>query len=336
MEVSILFSLILIIILAVASFFFSASETAIIGLNKIRLRHMVGKGIKKAIVVQRLVNKLDKFITAILIGNNFVNIAISSLVTAISVSIFGWRWGIIFATFMSTFFVLVFCDITPKILSVKHTERIAFFCAPIMDAFISLFNPIIKMFSSISNFILMICGIKPPKRSPLITEEELKTMIEIGKEEGVLTEEERKMLQRIFSFGETKVKDVMIPRDSITAIEFNTPVEKILDILSEEGHARIPVYKENIDNIVGVMYVRDLLYILRNGKLFVLEDILSPAYFVSLDKKINELLKEFQTKKIQIAIVVDEYKRTQGLVTLEDLIEEIVGEIEEETNKLTD
>jgi len=161
-------------------------------------------------------------------------------------------------------------------------------------------------------------------------------MIEIGKEEGVLTEEERKMLQRIFSFGETKVKDVMIPRDSITAIEFNTPVEKILDILSEEGHARIPVYKENIDNIVGVMYVRDLLYILRNGKLFVLEDILSPAYFVSLDKKINELLKEFQTKKIQIAIVVDEYKRTQGLVTLEDLIEEIVGEIEEETNKLTD
>ena len=336
MEISILFSLILIVILAVASFFFSASETAIIGLNKIRLRHMVEKGIKKAIVVQRLVSKLDKFITAILIGNNFVNIAISSLVTAIFVGIFGYRWGIILATFLATFFVLVFCDITPKILSIKHTEKIAFFCAPFMEAFINLFNPIIKLFSSTSNFILRICGIKPAKRSPLITEEELKTMIEIGKEEGVLTEEERKMLQRIFSFGDTKVKDVMIPRDSITAIELNTPVEKILDILSEEGHARIPVYKENIDNIVGVMYVRDLLYILRNGKLFVLEDILSPAYFVPLDKKINELLKDFQGKKIQIAIVVDDNKKIQGLVTLEDLVEEIVGEMEEEINKLTD
>jgi len=333
MGVSILFSFFLIIILAVASFFFSASETAIIGLSKIRLRHMVEKGIKKAKVVQRLVNKLDQFITAILIGNNFVNIAISSLVTAIFVSIFGWRWGVILATFLSTFFVLVFCDITPKILSIKHTEKIAFFCAPLMEAFINLFNPVIKLFSFISNFILMLFGIKPPKRSPLITEEELKTMIEIGKEEGVLTEEERKMLQRIFSFGETQVKDVMISRDRITAIEIHTPLDKILDILSEEGHARIPVYKDNIDNILGILYVRDLLYLLRNGKLFMLEDILSPAYFVPLDKKISELLKEFQLKKIQIAIVVDSNRRTQGLVTLEDLIEEIVGEIEEEIIK---
>jgi len=294
---------------------------------------MVTKGIKKAKIVQKLISRLDKFIIAILIGNNFVNIAISSLVTAIFVGILGYRWGVILATFLSTFFVLVFCDITPKILAIKHTEKVALFSAPFMDAFINIFSPLIKIFSSISNFILNIFGINPGQRSPLINEEELKMLIEIGKEEGVLTEEERKMLQRIFSFGDTKVKDVMIPRDRITAIELGMPLEKILDILSEEGHARIPVYKDSIDNIVGIMYVRDLLYILRNGKLFVLEDILSPAYFVHPDIKINELLKDFQAKKIQIAIVVDNERKIQGLVTLEDLIEEIVGELEEEINK---
>ncbi|MEM2907204.1 MAG: DUF21 domain-containing protein, partial [Candidatus Odinarchaeota archaeon] len=171
------------------------------GVNKIRLRHMVSQGIKRAKSVQRLLTRLDRFITAILIGNNFVNIAISSLVTAIFVGIFGYRLGIILATFLATFFVLVFCDITPKILSIKHTEKIALFCAPFMEAFINLFYPIIKLFNSTSNFILKLLGVKPSKRSPLITEEELKMMIEIGKEEGVLTEEERKMLQRIFSFG---------------------------------------------------------------------------------------------------------------------------------------
>ncbi|MCX7661552.1 MAG: hemolysin family protein, partial [Candidatus Omnitrophica bacterium] len=241
--------------------------------------------------------------------------------------------GIILATLLATFFVLVFCDITPKILSVKHTERIALFCAPFMEAFINVFYPIIKIFNSISNFILRSVGIKPPRRSPLVTEEELKMMIEIGKEEGVLTEEERKMLQRIFSFGETLVKDVMIPRDKMVAIKLDSSPEEVLDILSEEGHARIPVYKDNLDNIVGIMYVRDLLYLLRNGKLFVMEDILSPAYFVSPDRKINDLLKDFQIKKIQIAIVKDDKGNIQGLVTLEDLIEEIVGEIEEEIKK---
>lgn len=325
-----LFGFILIIILAIVSFFLSSSETAIIGLSKIRLRHLLKKGVKQAFSLEKLMTKLDKFITAILIGNNFVNIAISSIITAGLVRLVGYRWGVALATIVATFFILIFCEITPKLLSIKHGEKIALFSAKFMEVLIDLFSPLIKIFTSIANLILKILGIKPPRRLPLITEEELRLLIEIGKEEGVLTEEERVLLHRIFEFGDTEVGNVMITRDKMVAISIDYSLEKILDILSEEGHARIPVYKDNLDNIVGILYVRDLLYILRNNKLFLMQDIISPAYFVLPNKKINELLKEFQLKKIQIAIVKDNHNRTLGLVTLEDLIEEIVGEIEEE------
>jgi len=322
--------LIFLIILSIISFFFSASETAIIGLSKIRLKHMLTKGIKQAKRIQHLITNLDKFIAAILIGNDFVNIAISSIVTAIFVSLFGYRFGVILATFLSTFFVLTFCEITPKIFATKHTEKIALFTAPIMDVFIKLFHPIIIIFTSISNFILKIFRQTPSKRLPLITEEELRTMIEVGKEEGVLSEEERKMLHRIFEFGDTKVEDVMVPKEKIVAININSKPEDLLNIFVEEGHSRLAAYKDSIDNIIGIIYARDLLYILRDKGLFVLTDLLHPAYYVSPKMRVNELLIKFQTQKIQIAIVVDENKKTLGLVTLEDLLEEIVGEIEEE------
>jgi CBS domain containing-hemolysin-like protein len=294
---------------------------------------MVAKGIKKALSIQRLVMKLDKFIAAILICNNFVNIAISAIITAIFVGIFGYRWGVIISTFLATFFVLILCEITPKILAIKHSEKIALFSSPIMEVFIKIFQPIIHVFIGISNSILKLLGSKPIKRSPLISEEELRLLIEIGKEEGVLTDEERRMLHRIFEFGDTKVKDVMVTKDKIVAIDIKSSPERLLDILAEEGHARIPVYNDSIDNIIGIIYARDLLYILRNGKLFVFDDLINPAYYVLPNMRVNELLKEFQIKKIQIAIITDENKKTQGLVTLEDLIEEIVGEIEEKVKK---
>lgn len=303
------------------------------GLSKIRLRHLLSKGIKKAQHLQRLVVKLDKFITAILIGNNFVNIAISAIITAVFVSLFGYRWGVVLSTFTVTLFILVICEITPKILAIKHSEKIALFCAPFMETLIKILNPIIRIFMGTSNVILKLFGLAPAKRSPLINEEELRLMIEIGKEEGVLTEEERKMLHRIFEFGDTKVKDVMVPKEKMVAVDIKTSPEELLDVMAEEGHARLPAYKESIENIIGIIYVRDLLYILRDKRLFVLDDLLYPAYFVPADKRVNELLKDFQINKIQIAVVADEHKRTLGLVTLEDLIEEIVGEIEEEIKK---
>lgn len=321
--------LIFLFVLALLSFFFSASETAIIALSKIRLRHMIAKGIKRAQSIQRLITKLDKFIAAILIGNNFVNIAMSAIVTAIFVKIFGYNWGIIISTFVSSMFILIVCDITPKILAIKHTEKIALFIAPLMEAFIKILRPVIVFFIGISNFILKMLRIEPPKRSPLITEEELRTMIEIGKEEGVLTDEERKLFHRIFEFGDIKVKDVMIPNENVVAIDLKSPAEKLIEMFVEEGHARIPVFEGARDNITGIIYARNLLYILNNKQLFVLEDLVQKPYYVDMEMRVNELLREFQQSKIQIAIVLDKKKKTVGLVTLEDLIEEIVGEIEE-------
>jgi len=318
------------LILGLFSFFFSASETAVIGLSKTRLRHLIAQGVKHAQSIQRLVTKFDSFIAAILIGNNFVNIALSAIVTAMSVKLFGYRWGVIISTFATAFFVLVFCEITPKILAVKHSEKIALFISPIMEVFIKVFNPLIRIFTGISNFILKMLGITPVKRSPLITEEELRTMIEIGKEEGVLTDEERKMLHRIFEFGDVKVKDVMVPNEKAVGIDIKSAPDKLIDIFIEEGYSRISVFDGSPENVIGVIYARDLLYLLNNGRLFVLEDLLHQPYYVQMDKRVSELLREFQQKKMQIAIVQDAQKKTRGLVTLEDLIEEIVGEIEEE------
>lgn len=322
--------LIFLFILAAISFFFSASEMAIIGLSKIRLRHMVAKGLKHAQSIHRLVTKLDKFIAAILIGNDFVNIAISAIVTAIFVHIFGYHWGVILATVTSTFFVLIMCEITPKILATKHTEKIALFAAPLMEIFIRVFHPIIRFFTGTSNFILKILKIEGTKRSPLITEEELRLMIEVGKEEGVLSDEERKMLHRIFEFGDTRISEVMAPKEKIVAVNINSAPEELLNIFVEQGHARLPVYEGSVDNVIGIIYARDLLYILRDKGLFILQDLIQKAYYAPGTLRVNELLRKFQADKIQIAVVVDEHKKTIGLVTLEDLIEEIVGEIEEE------
>jgi len=321
--------LIFLLFLVLLSFLFSISETSIIALSKIRLRHMVAKGVKHSSSVQRLAGNLDKFIVAILAGNNFVNIAISAIVSAIFVHIFGYNWGIIIATFITSLFILIVCEIIPKILAIKYTEKIALFSAPLMESFIKLFNPVVLFFSNASSLILRAFGITGIKRSPLITEEELRMMIEVGKEDGVLSEEERKMLHRIFEFGDTKAGDCMVPKDKIIAVNININSDELLNIFVEEGHARLPVYNGALDNIVGIIYARDLLYILRDKGLFLLQDLLHPAYYVSAEMRVNELLRKFQADKIQIAVVVDAEKKTLGLVTLEDLVEEIVGEIEE-------
>jgi len=325
--------ILVLIILAVVSFFFSSAETSIIGLSKIRLRHMLQKGIKRAQSVQRLVTKLDKVIAAILIGNNLVNIAISSIVTGIFVQVYGYRWGVVVSTFVTTIILLIFCEVTPKILAAKHSEKVALITAPIMEGVVIVLKPIIAFFIGISNFILKVFGVGHSKRSPLITEEELRTMIEMGKEEGFLSEEERKMLHRIFEFGDTLLSDVMVTKDKMVAVNIDTNSEDLLDLFVEEGHARLPVYSDSLDNIVGIVYARDLLYILREKGLFLLQDLVHDACYVSGSMRVSELLKRFQTEKIQIAIIVDKEKKALGLVTLEDLLEEIVGEIEEKHAK---
>lgn len=323
--------IILLVLLILTSAFLSASETALIGLSKIRLRNLVAKGRRNANIVHHLISKkLDKVIVTILTGNNFVNIAISSIVTVIFVSYLGPKIGIIVSTFCVTFFVLIFCEITPKIFAIQHTEKTSIFIAPIMAVVVKIFGPVANLFTGLSNLMIRIFGGTPPKRSPLVTEEELRLMIEVGKDEGVLTDEERRMFYRIFEFGDTSVSEVMIKKEDIVAIEINSSPEDLLNTFVEKGHARIPVYEGSLDNIVGIIYARDILYTIKNRDLIIFRDLIELAYFVDASKRVNELLREFQQRKIQIAIIIDKDKKTLGLVTLEDLLEEIVGEIEEE------
>lgn len=323
--------IVLLLILALLSFFFSLSETALIALSKIRLHRMVTQKKRNAEKVERLLRKSEKLITTILIGNNFVNIAISSLATALTVYFFGQKIGILIATLCTALFILVICEITPKLLAIQHSEKVSLLVAPVMELIVGVSEPVILVFTKTSNFIIRIFGGEPRPRSPLITEEELRLMIEVGREEGVLSDQERKMLHRIFEFGDIKVSSVMVPKEDIVGVNRDATQEELLRILAEEGHSRIAVYQDSIDNIVGILYVHDLLYMLRNGSLFMLEDLIHPAYYVSAHMRVSELLAEFQRKKIQIAIVIDDNKKTCGLVTLEDLVEEIVGDIAEES-----
>ena len=290
---------------------------------------MLSRSMKRAKHIQSLITKLDKFIVGILVGNNFVNIAMSAIITGFCVYIFGYKWGIIVATLTAAFFIVLVCEIVPKTIAIKNTERVALFIAPIMEIFLKIFSPVIALFTWASNILIKLLRIPAGKRSPLITEEELRLMIELGREEGFLSDEEGKMLQRIFEFGDIKVSDVMLSKEKIVAVNINAASEEVLNTFVEEGHARLPVYSGSIDNIVGLIHARDLLYILRDKGLFVLQDLIREAYFVPARMKVHELLKRFQADKIQIAIVVDQNNKTIGLVTLEDLIEEIVGEIEE-------
>ncbi|MDD5449867.1 MAG: CNNM domain-containing protein [Candidatus Omnitrophica bacterium] len=314
----------------IISFFLSLSETALMALSRIRLRHMMDKGIKNARIVQKIISQLDRLITTILVGNNIANVAISVIGTAAFIYFFGQRTGMIISTVVISFIILVFCEITPKLFAAKHPERVSVLVAKPMDFLITLLRPIVSIFMGIGKGLIRLVGTRPKPRAPLGMEEEIRLMIEVAREEGAVTDEERKMLHRIFEFGDTEVGEVMVPKDKIAAISLDAAPEELLDLLVEEGHSRIPVYKDSLDNIAGIIYARDLLHIWHNKGLVIIPDLVQPAYFVRQDKKVNEVLKDLQRMKIQIAIIVDEEKKTIGLVTLEDLIEEIVGEIEEE------
>lgn len=322
--------LILMGVLLLFSAFFSMSETALIALNKIRLRHLMAKGTKNAKLVHSIISKPERLITSILVGNNFVNTAISVIGATIFIYLYGEQLGMILATICVAIILLIFGEIIPKIFAVQRSEKLSLIIAHPVNSALIILSPLARVLNRLANMIIRIFGGEVKQRSPLITEEEIRLMIELGKEEGVLGDEERKMLHRIFEFGDTLVSEVMLPKDKIVAIDINFSPDELLDLLVEEGHARIPVYRDSIDNIVGIIFARDLLYIWKNKGLIIIPDLIHPAYFVPRTKRVNELLRDFQRMHIQIAIVVDEDKKAIGLVTLEDLIEEIVGEIHEE------
>jgi len=315
-------------VLFVFSAFFSASEAALIALNKVRLRHMMEKKRPGAKRIYGILSRMDKLIATILVGNNLANTAIATISTTILTRYFGVERGLLISTLIITIVLVVFGELIPKIFATSHPEGVAFFARHLVSLMIFVMTPLTNVLTWFSSGVIRLMGGNPHHRSPLVTEEEIKMMVQIGKEEGFYGDNERKMLERIFHFDEIAVQEVMTPLSHVAAIEIDMEDAEIERIFLEEGHNRIPVYRKEKSNIIGIIYVRDLLYLFKNSELIRLSDLVNAPYFVSPAQKVAELLKEFQRRKTQIAIVREPAtQKAIGLVTLEDLMEEIVGEI---------
>ena len=312
------------------SAFFSMSEAAFLAVNKVRLRHLMQRGSPAAKLVYQLLTRLDRLISTVLVGNNLVNVILTVLGTMACVSAFGLDRGPIIAAIAITVLLLVVGEITPKLFAAAHADRAALTLAWPLRWVIALMHPFVWCFGGVSQLLIRLLGGQRLPRSPLVTEEELKVMIEMGREAGVLAEGELRMLHRIFEFSDSVVREVMVPREDIAAIDLSAKPAQLLDVLIEEGHSRIPVYEGSLDHVVGVIYARDLLVLVRHGGLFVLADLIRPVAFVPDTMRLAELLSQFQRQNAQIAIAQNAEQATVGLVTVEDLLEEIVGEIQEE------
>ncbi len=337
MEIDLWLSLLLYVALLFISAFFSGSESAFFSLPPAELRRF--RKSEESSSAKRIVKLLEKprrLLTTILIGNTIVNVSAATLAALLANRVLppdqmkGWRLLAMIA--LVTFTILFFSEIVPKVFAVKSASRFAKRSSLILEGLILLFIPISFIFEKLTGLITRLLRIH--KEIPFVNEEELKALIEIGEEKGALDPSEREMIHSIFEFRETMVKEIMIPRMDMTAIEKSTPVDEVLAEVKSKGHSRIPVYEEEIDNIIGILYVKDLLPLMASGKpIPALTTLVRKPYFVPQSKQIDELLKEFQKERLHIAIVVDEYGGTAGLITLEDVIEEIVGDIRDEYDR---
>ncbi len=307
----------------------SATEASMLALNKVRLRHLKESGNRSAKLTFDAVMQIDQVIGTLLIVNNLTNVAVSAIGTWICVAFFGPQIGLPVATGLVTVIVLLLCEVTPKMYAASHAERVAFSMIRPLRMLMASLSSCSRFLTWFARTFLKLFGVQMGKRSPLVTEEEIKVMIQMGREAGVLAEDELHMLQRIFEFSDAVVSQVMIPREKIAGVNLEAQPEEALDVVIEEGYSRIPVYRQTLDAVVGVIYARDLLAQVRHGGLLVLSDLIRPITVVPEHKRIAELLSEFQRTHTQIAIVQSTQKKTIGIVTMEDLMEEIVGEIEE-------
>jgi gliding motility-associated protein GldE len=322
----ILLEIIGLLFLIFLSGFFSGSEIALFSANKIRIRKLAEEGIANAITLDRLLKRPNRLLATILVGNNLVNIGAAAIATSLAIQFFG-RKGIGVATGIMTFLILVFGEITPKAFATKNAERISLLIARPIATLEYLLYPVARALVWMTKPMLKALG--GEAKVPFITEEEIKMLVEVGEEEGVIEKEEKEMITGVFEFGETTAKEIMVPRIDMKCISAEQSLEEAISTILETGHSRTPVYKESIDNIVGILHTKDLLRHL-DKKEHSIEEFVRPAYYIPETKKLDEILEEMQERKTQMAIVVDEYGGTAGLVTLEDLLEEIVGEIWEE------
>ncbi len=327
MDSSVATQIIILIILLFFSGFFSSAETSLTTVNKIRMRSLAEDGNKRAKKVISITEDSGKMLSAILIGNNIVNLSASSITTSIAY-MFGGS-AVAAATGIITLLILIFGEISPKTLATIHSEKLSLLYAYPIDFIMKIMTPFIIIINSLSRVVLFILRVNPNAKPDAMTESELRTIVDVSHEDGVIESEEKEMIYNVFDMGDAKAKDVMVPRVHMTFADVNSTYEELIDIFREDKFTRLPVYEDTTDNVIGTINMKDLL-LFDNKKEFHIRDILREAYFTYEYKSISELLVEMREASFNIAIVLDEYGETAGLITLEDLLEEIVGEIRDE------
>ena len=322
--------IIILVVLLSFSAFFSASETAMMSLSKIRLRHMVDEKVANASLVSKLLEKPSRFLASVLVGNNLVNTAASSILTALVAKYVAGGTGILIATVGMTILILIFGEITPKNIASNNSEGVALRLAKPLSLMVTIIAPIANFIMLVINGVLRLFGVKVNTAQPFITQDELKTMVTVSHEEGVLEGGEKKMIDNVFEFGDAQAKDAMTPRTDMVSIEDDYTYEQVVEAFRTDQFSRMPVYRETPDDIIGVLYVKDLLLGGVSKENFNLEEIMREPYYTYEFKRIGDLFEDMRNKQIPIAIVLDEYGGTAGIITMEDLVEEIVGDIADE------
>ena len=321
---------IILFILLILSGIFSGMETAFFSLSNLKIRSLMKQKKKGALAVQKLKLSPRKLIITILIGNNVVNIGAASHATVIATDLYGSH-GAGIATGVMTLMILTFGEIIPKSIANTHAEKLSLLTAKPLQLLMYIVYPIILFFEGITKLTYKILRID--HKQPILTQEEFKTMVEIGAEEKVIKRKEKELIEGVLEFGEITAKEAMTPRTKMFALDANLPLHKAIKTIASSPHSRVPVYDKDIDHIIGVVHLKDVLrYVQKKQTQFKLRRIAQKPFFVPETKIISDLFKEFQEKKIHIAVVVDEFGGVSGIVTLEDLIEEIVGEIMDESD----
>ena len=328
MNSSIAFQAVAILILIALSSFFSSAETAMTTVNKIRIQSLAEQGNKRAVILEKIISNSPKMLSTVLIGNNIVNMSVSSLMTTLTIKILGNAYvGI--TTGILTLLILIFGEITPKNLATIHAEKLSLAYSRIIYGLMILLTPVVFIVNKITEGVLVILHVNPDEKANAMTEHELRTLVNVGEKDGVIENEEKQMIYNVFDLGDAIAKDVMVPRVNVTFADIDSSYDELIDLFREDKFTRLPVYQETKDNVVGTINMKDLL-LYDKEKEFHIRDFMREAYFTYEYKNISELLVEMRQASFNIAIVLDEYGETSGLITLEDILEEIVGEIHDE------
>lgn len=320
--------LLVLIVLIMLSAFFSSAETAFTTVSNIQIRTLIEEKNKKAMLVDKIIENKSKMLSAILIGNNLVNISASALSTILAQKMFG-EYAVSIATGILTIVILIFGEITPKSLATMYALKLSLFYSKIVYALMFVLTPVIYVINFLSKILLRLFRIDPNAKVNSITETELRTIVEVSHEEGVIEKEERQMINNVFDFGDAVASDVMVPKVDMTMADINSTYDELISIFRNEKFTRIPIYQDTTDNVIGIINMKDLL-LYHPDELFDVRNYLRSAFFTYETKKISELMMEMKKTSVNIVIVLDEYGVTSGLITLEDLLEEIVGEIHDE------